>query len=139
MTQSNIEIFDRCVASVLAELYVHFPLPQDLIFSDLAMDLWDDDKDGEESYLHKHEVYSQTVNWLEKADFIWLSKMNSYEAWGVVLAPKGLELLKTPSSLDKPSESLGDQIREAMDMGAKGTAANLVKKALTTSITMFSS
>lgn len=139
MNQSNIEIFNRCVASALNVLYEKFPVPTDLVFNDLTIELWDDHIDDEVSYFEKHEIYSQTVNWLEKAGFIWLSNIETHVAYSVVLSPKGLELLKVPSSLEKPCESLGDQIREALDKGAKDAAAGLVSKALTTSITMFAS
>ena len=138
MTQTNIEIFDRCVASVLCELYVNFPVPKHLVFNDLSVDLWDD-SDDDESYTNKHNIYAHTVSWLEKSGYIWLINPDEYEAHEVVLTPKGLELLKMPSSMEVPGESFGDQIREALGKGAKNAAANLISKALTVGVTIVTS
>jgi hypothetical protein len=139
MDSSNIETFDKSVASVLNELYQKFPEPAHLVFNDLIFELWDDDSDDEKSYFKKHSIYAYTVSWLERSGFIWLVNTDAHEAHEVVLTPKGLELLKMPSSLERPSESFGDQIREALDKDAKDTAAGLVSKALTASISLLAS
>jgi hypothetical protein len=117
MDTSNIDVFDKCVASVLNELYENFPVPVHLIFNNLASELWDDDSDDEESYFKKYEIYAHTVSWLERSDFIWSINIDEHEAFDAVLSPKGLELLKMPSSLEGPSESLGEQLRAALDKG----------------------
>jgi len=132
----NVEFFNRCVASVFSELYGAFPVPTDLHFNDLAIELWDDETDDGVSYLDKYEVYAQSVSWLERAGYIWLNKWCHHEAYGVVLSPKGLEALKVPESLKKPSETLGAQIRQALEKGAMSSASGLVSRALTASITM---
>lgn len=132
----NIELFNRCVASVFSELYGKFPLPIDLHYNDLAIELWDDEIEEEGAYFDKYEIYAQSVSWLEKAGYIWLNKWDHHEAYGAVLSPKGLEALKVPESIKKPSKTLGAQIGQALEQGAMSSASGLVSQALTASITM---
>lgn len=122
---TNIEMFDRCVASAISELYARFPVPIHMDFNELVFVLWDDE-DDKETYFAKHELYANTVSWLERTGFIWLEKADNFEAFGVVLSPQELELVKMPGSLEKPGESLGAQLKEALNTGAKGAAATLV-------------
>lgn len=138
MGNTNIQTFDRCVASVLSTLLEYFPIPAHLDFSDLAIQLWDEG-DDEEAHFDKHEVYSCTVAWLHRAGYIWANKLDNWEAFGVLLSPQGLELLKMPVSLEQPGPTFGEEIGDAMKQGAREKAAELVNKALTLGIRLVTS
>src|SRR5690606_7430129 len=96
---NNIDSFNKCAASVLAHLYTQFPLPMDLDFNKQATLLWESTDDQDDSF-DKLELVYRTVDWLHKAEYVWLKSIDDWTALQVVLSPKGLELLKLPSSLE---------------------------------------
>lgn len=126
---NNIDSFNKCAASVLAHLYTQFPLPMDLDFNKQATLLWESTDDQDDSF-DKLELVYRTVDWLHKAEYVWLKSIDDWTALQVVLSPKGLELLKLPSSL-KSGASFGEKIGKAIEEGTKDVAAGLVSKALT--------
>ncbi|MCP3176521.1 hypothetical protein MJO47_05345 [Desulfuromonas sp. KJ2020] len=130
---ANIEIFNRSVGILFGKLLETFPKRTEIIFNDLAIEMFDDD-DNTETYFDKHELFAETTVWLERSGYIWASKIESYEAYGVVLTPMGLETMKhTPEALT--GKSIGEEISSAIKSGVKETAksalATIVSIALT--------
>lgn len=128
-----IDVFNTNVGIILTKLYEKFPLRINLSYNDLAIELFEDsDEDGGD--FDKVDVFGATVAWLEQAEYIWASKVDNDEAFGVVLSPKGLELLKAkPDSLS--GQSIGDQLLSIMKSGAKEAAKSAIKDLITLALT----
>lgn len=130
----NIEVFDILVGCVFSELYENFPVCKEI---------------KTEPFLKKIEMYSienvlilsETLFWLRDSGFITfkspneknISKMEGTIAFPtfscVVLSAKGLEILKkVPKSIDE--KGLGDEMIEAVKLGAKDRISELVSSAL---------
>jgi hypothetical protein len=127
---SQIELFDRCAAIVFAKLYESFPLRITIDYYDVPISLFEE-SDSSSLVAHKFEIYEATIRWLREAGFIWAGDVDRGKACDMVLSPKGLEVLKVPSSISKKPETLGQLLVEAVKNGAKDVAKNGVSAALT--------
>ena len=126
----NLEIFNRSVGILFGKLLETFPKRTEIIFNDLAIEIFDDDDDTE-TYFDKHELFAETTAWLERAGYIWASKIENYEAYDVVLTPMGLETMKhAPEALT--GKSIGEEISSVIKSSVKETA----KSALTTIVSI---
>lgn len=122
---SNIETFNRSVGLLFGKLYETFPKRVQLGFNDLAIEMFDDDDNGNEVYFEKLAIFSETVSWLEQAGYIWADKIDNYDAYGIVLSPKGLEVMKVvPGTLS--GKSIGEELSKIVKSGAKETAKTVV-------------
>lgn len=127
---TQIELFDRCAAIVFAKLYEAFPLRIDIDSTDIPMELFDD-TDSTWQVTHKFDVYESTIRWLRDAGYVWASDVDGRKTRDVVLTPKGLEILKLPSSLSTKKESVGQLLTDVVKRGAKDAAQKAVSSALT--------
>lgn len=132
---NNIDVFDRCTAYVFSELYARFPVPGDLIFTDPDIEIFDE-SDSEVDAVNKFEIYQATIMWLISADYLIADSISYDAAHEVVLSPKGLEILKLPSSLEPDGPSFGEKIAESMKSGALEAAGDTAKSAITKGLAM---
>ena len=130
LMDTQMEVFDKCVAIVLAKLYEAFPLRRTIKYSDIPEELFDE-SDLTTPTARKFEIYEATIRWLYDADYIWASDLNGPEACNVVLTPKAFEVLKMPSSISKQQESLGQLLINAVKDGAKDVLTTAVSGVLT--------
>jgi hypothetical protein len=130
---TRLELFDQSAAAIFAELYENFPIPINLKPTTIAAEVFTEDDTGEDID-EKWAVIEATLAWLKQSGFIWVERYSPLEAEGVVLSPKGLEVMKIPSSLEKKSQPLGKALVEAVKKGAKDAAASAVGAALTAGV-----
>ncbi len=133
----NIEAFDRCTASIFASLYSEFPVPINIEFSNVPLEIFDEEE-SEEEVFDKFFIYEHTVNWLVGAGYVNASVVNNQTAFGLVLSAKGLEVLKLPASLEAQSPSFGEKIVESVKSGAIEAAKNGAKLAITKGLMILS-
>lgn len=127
---NNIDVFDRCTACIFSNLYAAFPVPIDLDFTDTDLRIFDD-SDTHADAFDKFVIYEKTIIWLISAGYIAAESVTYDAAHGVVLSPKGLEVLKMPASLEPEGPSFGERIRESIKSGALSAAGNAAKSAIT--------
>lgn len=127
---TRIDIFDRCAAAIFAPLYERFPVRTSLRYSDVPEELFEEE-DSSAIVAEKFIVYDATIRWLKNADFIWTGYVDGMSAEDVVLTPKGLEILKLPSSIEKASAPIGRVLIDAVKNGAANVAQNAASTALT--------
>lgn len=119
---SNIELFDRLVGNIFADLYESFPIPRKLSEQDYSMHYGDD---GFE------EFFKATLRWLSSAGFIDLNTgYNHLGPYSATLTNKALEALKiVPDSLAS-QESLGERLTKATRDGFFDQARSLTGQVL---------
>lgn len=135
---NNIDVFDRCAAKIFADLYQYFPVPIDLEFAPVSLDIYDQDDSGIE-VLNKLEIYGHTINWLISAGYLQVKSLSYETAHEVVLTPKGLEVLKLPSAIKAKGASFGEQIVSSVKSGAVGAAGDIAKAAFTQGLAFIAS
>lgn len=143
----NIQEFNLIVATLFNDLYLAFPrritvLPAKYLGFKLSEQQDGDPSgiivvslsDSSESRLpyKKLDVVTDCIKWLEQTGYIYIEQSNYYHSIsGVTLTAKGLEILKAvPSTIDS-SQSIGEQLHEAVESGGKQAASNIVSTALT--------
>lgn len=135
MAESNIDEFDNAVGLILAKLYHSFPMriivepmiSEDPSALDPTFEGWD------KRYFHQLAIFKFTMSWLIQAGYIWSEKQDGIdELAGIfkecVLSAKGLEVLKTPDSLN--GASIGTQLQDAARDGVLSSVKSLTEKAL---------
>jgi len=125
----NIEAFDRCVGAVLATLYEHFPIRIDMRFSEVPEHIFDE-TDTTEQVVRKFISYEYTTKWLSDAGYVWANHVDDRGAEGIVLSPKGFEILRSKPRSIFPRRSIGEMIAEAVKGGAKESLRKAVGFAL---------
>ena len=126
---SNIDIFDRCVGVFFARLYESFPKRIDIRFAEIPEDIFDK-TDSNEQAERKFEGYEHAVKWLHQAGYAWANHVDDRGAEGIVLSPKGLEVLRAKPRSLLQRKSIGDLITEAVKSGAKDALTKAVGFAL---------
>lgn len=125
----NIELFNESAALIFAELYKNFPVPVCLHYNNLATILCKHDANiNQEECL---EVLINTVAWLKKSDYIWLDSESELEVFGVVLNPRGYEVLKISPDSSTESTTIGERLINTNNASTKDERAALIKCALT--------
>ncbi|XCY77423.1 hypothetical protein QLG25_13970 [Pseudomonas sp. CBR-F] len=135
MAESNIDEFDNAVGLILAKLYHSFPMriivepmvSEDPSALDPKFEAWD------KHYFHQLDIFKFTMSWLIQAGYIWSEKQDGIDELagifkGCVLSAKGLEVLKTPNSLN--GASIGTQLQDAARDGVLSSVKSLTEKAL---------
>jgi hypothetical protein len=135
----NIKKFDKVVAQIFEKLYSQFPVriyvnPYEILdYEDKGKyveGVWQETLSDEDK-----RFFIDTLLWLHETGYIIGSITHIHET-RVTLSNNGLELMKyVPSSVDK-TQSLGEQLQNAIKSGAKDSAANLVSNALSTNNVM---
>ncbi|MFN4042667.1 hypothetical protein [Limnobacter sp.] len=110
----NIEIFKAISALVMADLYAHFPLKQDISPSELALnlgdELWDKSLKQDSGHPNVYERQRQfspaalarpTIEWLANAGLISYSSYQNSKFKDVALTLKGLESIEAHSTRGK--------------------------------------
>lgn len=135
MAESNIDEFDNAVGLILAELYQSFPIR--IIVEPIIPDsisALDPSAEGSDQHYFRHvAIFKFTMSWLIQAGYIWSEKQDGVdELHGIfkecVLSAKGLEVLKTPDSLN--GISIGAQLQKAAKDGVLSSVKSLTQKAL---------
>ncbi len=135
MAMKNIETFDKMVGYVFSELYESFPICLEIKANPFLKKI--------EMHSEKNElILSETLFWLRESGFITfkspieksISKMDGVIPHPlfscVVLTAKGLEILKKiPKSVDE-EKGIGEEIIDAVKIGAKDRISQLVSSAL---------
>ena len=101
-----------------------------LVYNDEAIKLF---KDDDEAVAHEInlDVFESTTRWLCDSGYIWIDTQGESSAHGVVLSPKGLEVLKlVPESL-KDNVTIGDKLLSIVKGGSIEARASLIGLALT--------
>lgn len=128
---NNITIFNASVALILSELYKNFPVPVCLTYQTLADTLC------EQSDVDRNDVISVTINtisWLKKSGYIWLDSESEREVFGVVLNPKGLEVLKITPDTDEDNRTIGERLTDPDKTYALDEREKLISLALSEGI-----
>ncbi|GAD61558.1 MULTISPECIES: hypothetical protein [Pseudomonadaceae] len=140
MQTSNIERFDQATGLIFAQLYSEFPrrttltsgVLEPMIRSIVADSDWLTELSAKESF------FSNTMDWLLQAGFIWHHEKQSTfptQYLGCVLTTKALEALKaTPASLS--GESLGQSLKEAATSGLLDSLKGLTNEVLSKGVHM---
>lgn len=135
----NIDVFNRVVSKVLADLYHSFPNPQDIDPATVGWAIVDEDRSYEEMFADIHETSSNSIQYLLDQGLVKQSK--HYRSWSgpefksLVLTEDGLRLLDAvPESVDRERDSrtLADRLIESASSGQWGIASQLAKEALAT-------
>lgn len=140
MIMKNIETFDMMVGYVFSELYESFPVCLEIKVNPFLKKI--------EMHSEKNElILSETLFWLRDSGFINfsnpieknISKMNGtipYPIFScVVLSAKGLEILKKVPKSVNGEGGIGEEIVDAVKIGAKDSISQLVGTALRMSFT----
>jgi len=127
---TNIDVFDLCVADIFVRLYESFPVPIDLDFSEAPDSIFEEYESSDGAF-DKLVIYEKTILWLSSAGYISFESTSYDGGHGVVFTPKGLEIMKLPSSLEVPGASLGEQLMGSLKTGALQAAGNIAKSAIT--------
>ena len=125
----NIDIFDRCVGVFFAKLYENFPTRIDIRFANVPEDLFDE-TDSMGQVTRKFEVYEHAVKWLCDAGYAWAHHVDDRGAEGIVLSPKGLDVLRAKPRSLLQRKPIGELIVEAVKGGAKEALKKAVGFAL---------
>ena len=127
----NIAVFNESVALIFCELYKNFPVPTSLTYPALANSLC------KEEDVDPHQVINiliNTLSWLKKSGYIWLDSESELEAYGVVLNPKGLEVLKIIPATDEDNRSIGERLTDTNNTCSQQDRASLISLALSSGI-----
>ena len=106
---NNIETFNESAALIFSQLYDNFPVPVCLTYQTLANTLCTEENIDPN---HVIDVFINTLSWLKKSGYIWLDSESEREAYGVVLNPKGLEVLKIIPTTDEDNRSIGERLSD---------------------------
>ena len=127
----NIAIFNESVALIFCELYKNFPVPTSLTYQALANNLCKDEDADRNQVI---SIYINTLSWLKKSGYIWLDSESELEAYGVVLNPKGLEVLKIIPTTDEDVRSIGERLTDTNKICSPPERATLISLALSSGI-----
>ncbi len=97
----------------------------DIRFSD-APDKLFDETDSTGQVLRKFVSYERTTKWLCDAAYVWANPVDDRGAEGIVLSPKGLEVLRSKPRSLIPRQSIGEMLVRAVKDGAKDALGNAV-------------
>lgn len=128
---NNMEIFNIAVAEVFGQCFANFPMGINFDCVEIAIQismLLSESEIHARSDIVEREaniVYA-TIKWLEEAGYIWINSRDlSHSFYGVILAPKGLEVLNVvPDSLNKSVNAGNVLSRGIKEVGMK-TAKDL--------------
>lgn len=126
MTTPNIERFNEVTGLLLAHLYEHFPVPQDIEAGEFVDNATVPAKPIPgvispyfEDLTTDGTFFVSAVEWLATAGFLTFDKRFNSEITGVVLSEKGLQTLNAvPESLTA-SAPLGERLVDAAKSGGK--------------------
>ena len=129
-SDSNIRIFNESAALIFSELYKNFPVPISLNYITLSNTL-----DNIEDTIDRHKILDvliNTVAWLKNSGYIWLDSESEVEVYGVVLSPKGLEVLKIlPQASAGDKLTIGERLIQLKDNCSNEEKEALIQTALT--------
>jgi len=125
----NIDIFNDAAALVFSELYSSFPVPVCLNYGSLATKLCDTDQTIAQA--QGLIVLINTVAWLRKSGYIWLDSESELEVFGVVLNPRGLEILKLRPDAPEDDTTIGERLADTGNVTTREERAALIRLALT--------
>ena len=131
---NNIELFNVAVAEVFGRCYKSFPIPinvEVIELSHLIQETIDSECELENNVRsHEYEISRATVNWLIDADYLWSRNATNNSFNGLVLTPKGLEVLNSiPSGLENKT-TLGEKLGEGAKEIGKDATLDIVKSTL---------
>lgn len=135
----NIDVFNRVVSKVFADLYQEFPNPCDVDPRAVGWAIVGDDQDYEQIFDDINETAENSIQYLLDQRLLKVSE--HYPAWGgprfraLVLTEDGLRLLDAvPESVDRgrDNRTLADRLIESAAGGQWSIAAQLAKEALGT-------
>jgi hypothetical protein len=137
MSAPNIERFNILVGAIFARLYETFPVPIELIATNFA-DLLVDDEPTENGY-HKGgyvRFFTSTVDWLGEHGYLIRKELvTTHIIRGCVLTARTLELLNAmPSNLESKDPSLGEQLVSATKEGMTGKVKELASDFLSKAV-----
>jgi len=117
---TNMELFNKGAALILAKLFDEFPKSVYLNIAHLDEKMTD----------REAEVYGSTLIFLRDEEFIRCSGQilhGGLMAGNVVLTSKGLNVLNSTPDALKQKISLGEQVKEVAKNGTKETINNIMK------------
>ena len=126
----NIELFNLAAAEIFGKCYKLFPLPISISIieiGDSIKKLQGADIDLRDK---EFEIASASLSWLSEAGYIWHKNASNVEFYGVILTPKGLEVMNAIPSELKLKMSLGEQLQNGIKEIGKDTAITAVKSGL---------
>ena len=130
-TTNNIETFNQSAALIFSELYKIFPVPTSLTYQALAKRLCNEINTDTNDTIN---IFINTLSWLKKSGYIWLDSESELEAYGVVLNPKGLEVLKIIPTTDEDSRSIGERLTDVNKIISQQEKGALINLALSSGI-----
>ncbi|MFU3081622.1 hypothetical protein ACM7M6_03320 [Pseudomonas aeruginosa] len=137
-TPTNIDTFNAVVGAIFSELYLSFPLRQDLNEGSVRKILEKEGDDWLTTFSRSEGFFRSTMDWLIQADYIWHEETQSEFAkryCRCVLSPKGLESLKaTPTGIG--GVSLGERIAEASKAGTLKVLGDFASQSLGIALSM---
>jgi len=135
----NIDLFNDYTASVLSELYTHFPVKRSIDARTLCGHTDRDDfggivdADGRPS--KAFEIACGTIEWLGDSGYLTYASRTPCAFVNVVLTPKGLSLLKSSPDALRSKDTLGERLLRFVTEGSKELARDAVKAVITAAVT----
>ncbi|QEI11468.1 hypothetical protein [Cellvibrio japonicus] len=133
---NNMEIFNLTVADVFGQCFENFPVRIEIDSLEIAyriVELYEEREILERTDLltRESEVVFNAINWLIDSGYLWCNtSTGDLDFFGVVLTPKGLEVMNSiPASLQK-IESFGSIFSKGVKKLGAETAIETVKIAL---------
>lgn len=133
---NNMEIFNLTVADLFGQCFENFPVRIEIHSLEIAyriVELYEECEIMEKTDLlaRESEVVFNAINWLIDSDYLWCNtSTDDLNFFGVVLSPKGLEVMNSiPASLQK-KESFGSLFSKGVKTLGTETAIEAVKIAL---------
>jgi len=120
---NNMDLFNKFVVELLADLYSKFPVQQDIMIEKYT-------------YLDSNErnsIFYSSIRFLEQERFVTYSKDIYGGFLKVALTSKSLKLLGEPDTLSK-SKTLYSRIKETIEIGTSEAYGLLVKEIINQSI-----
>ncbi|MFH2122746.1 MAG: hypothetical protein ABIJ50_04605 [Pseudomonadota bacterium] len=131
----NIELFERITAITMVRLYEQFPTPLDIKASSIGSEAAYDAKDYKEAFDIIASIAEHSISFLIEEGFLRINQferktLTGPEFPGTRLTLKGFTLLgKVPPSIDETVDRrpFVEQLKSAVEDGAKGTLDNVIK------------